>query len=381
MNYSLLERTCCALAWAAHCLRQYMLSYTTWLVFKMNLVKYILKKPALTGRIARWQVFLLEFNIIYLTHKTIKGSTLADYLAQQPINDYQPMHPKFPDKGIMALFEEEVEDEDRDKWVVWFDSAYNALGHGIGVVLVSPDKQCLPFTTRLCFDCTNNMAKYEACALGIRATIDFRVKLLKVYGDSTLVIHQLKGEWETRDYKLVPYQAYIRELMKPFDDISFHHIPREENQMADTLATLSSMFKVSPHGDFPCIDIRCRVKPTHCCLIEEEEDGKTWYFNIKRYIKDKEYPPKASNNDKRTLRRLAANFLLSGNVLYKRNQDMVLLRCANAKEAEQILLEVHEGSFGTHANGHGLKDFEGGILLAHYGEQLLCSREEMSNLH
>ena len=29
MNYSLLERTCCALAWAAHRLRQYMLSYTT----------------------------------------------------------------------------------------------------------------------------------------------------------------------------------------------------------------------------------------------------------------------------------------------------------------------------------------------------------------
>ena len=53
MNYSLLERTCCALAWAAHHLRQYMLSYTTWLVSKMDPVKYIFEKPALTGRIAR----------------------------------------------------------------------------------------------------------------------------------------------------------------------------------------------------------------------------------------------------------------------------------------------------------------------------------------
>ena len=41
MNYSLLEKTCCALVWAAHRLRQYMLSYTTWLVSKMDLVKYI----------------------------------------------------------------------------------------------------------------------------------------------------------------------------------------------------------------------------------------------------------------------------------------------------------------------------------------------------
>ena len=100
----------------------------------------------------------------------------------------------------MALFEEEGEDEDKEKWIVWFDGASNALGHGIGEVLVSSDKQCFPFTTRLCFDCTNNMVEYEACALGIRATIDFRVKFLKVYRDLVLVIHQLKGEWETRDH-------------------------------------------------------------------------------------------------------------------------------------------------------------------------------------
>ena len=88
-----------------------------------------------------------------------------------------------------------------------------------------------------------------------------------------MVIHQLKGEWETKDHKLIPYQAYIKELMELFDDISFHHIPREENQMADALATLSSMFKISPHEDFPCIYIKCHIKLAHCCLIEEEEDG------------------------------------------------------------------------------------------------------------
>jgi len=93
MNYSLLERTCCALVWAAHRLRQYMLSYTTWLVSKMDLVKYIFEKPALIGWIARWQVLLYEFDIVYVTQKAIKGSALADYLVQQPFNDYRPMHP------------------------------------------------------------------------------------------------------------------------------------------------------------------------------------------------------------------------------------------------------------------------------------------------
>ena len=120
MNYSLLERTCCAMVWATHRLRQYMLSYITWLVSKMNHVKCIFEKPALTGRIARWQVLLSKFNIVYVTQKAIKGSALADYLAQQPINDYQPMHPEFPDEDIMTLFKEEVEEKDQDKWIVWF---------------------------------------------------------------------------------------------------------------------------------------------------------------------------------------------------------------------------------------------------------------------
>jgi len=202
---------------------------------------------------------------------------------------------------------------------VWFDGASNVLGHGVGATLVSLDNQCIPFTARLGFDCTNNMAEYEACVLGVQAAIDFNVKLLKVYGDSALVIHQLRGEWETRDCKLIPYHAYIKELAVFFDEISFHHVPREENQMADALATLASMFQLTPHGDLPYIEFRCRGRPTHCCLVEEERDGKPWYFNIKRYVESKEYPPEASDNDKRTLRRLAADFFLSGSILYKRN--------------------------------------------------------------
>jgi len=109
-----------------------------------------------------------------------------------------------------------------------------------------------------------------------------------VYGDSALVIHQLRGEWETRDHKLIPYQAYIKELASFFDEISFHHIPREENQMADALATLASMFQLRPDGDLPYIEFRCRGKPAHCCLVEEEQDDKPWYFDIKWYVDSKE---------------------------------------------------------------------------------------------
>ncbi|KAL5133311.1 Ribonuclease HI [Glycine soja] len=163
------------------------------------------------------------------------------------------------------------------------------------------------------------------CALAVQATIDSNVKLLKVYGDSALVIHQLRGEWKTRDPKLIPYQAYIKELAGSFDEISFHHVPREENQMADALATLESMFQLTTHEDLPYIEFWCRGRPAHCCQVEEERDGKPWYFDIKRYVESKGYPPEASDHEKRTLRRLTVGFFMSGSILYKRNHDMTLL--------------------------------------------------------
>jgi len=53
-RYSMLEKTCCALAWAAKRLHHYMVNHTTWLISKMVPIKYIFEKPALTRRIARW---------------------------------------------------------------------------------------------------------------------------------------------------------------------------------------------------------------------------------------------------------------------------------------------------------------------------------------
>ena len=43
-RYLFVEKTCCALAWASKKLRQYKLYYTTWLVSRMDPIKYIFEK-------------------------------------------------------------------------------------------------------------------------------------------------------------------------------------------------------------------------------------------------------------------------------------------------------------------------------------------------
>ena len=47
--------------------------------------------------------------------------------------------------------------------------------------------------------------QYEACAMGFQAAIEKGVKELEVYGNSTLIIYQLRGEWKTRDSCLLLY--------------------------------------------------------------------------------------------------------------------------------------------------------------------------------
>ena len=85
-----------------------------------------------------------------------------------------------------------------------FDGVSNAMGHGIGEILTSPCNTHIPFTTRLCFDCTNNVVEYEACVIGFEATVDLKIKILEVYGDSALVVYQVRGDWDTRHPNLVP---------------------------------------------------------------------------------------------------------------------------------------------------------------------------------
>ena len=195
------------------------------------------------------------------------------------------------------------------------------MGHGIDTVLISFEREYCPFTARLNFDSTNNVAEYEACIMGLQATMIKKIKNLKVYGDSALVIYQLRGDWLTWDSRLILYHKLVMEMIDKFKVINFEHLPREENQMVDALFTLAAMFQIDSNNEVQLIRISIKKEPTHCLHIEEEVDGKPWYHDILQYVKDRQYPDQTFKNDKRIMRRLAMRFLLNGEVLYKKGKD------------------------------------------------------------
>ncbi|XP_016733853.1 uncharacterized protein [Gossypium hirsutum] len=243
MRYPPIEKLCCALVWTTRRLRQYMLYHTTWVISKLDPLKYMMESTTLNGRMARWQILLSEFDIVYVNQKAVNGSAITDFLVSRALEDYEPLNFNFPNEDLMYVAIAEGDMPENHSWKLNFDGASNAVGNGVRAVLISPNGDHYPFTCKLDFDCTNNMTEYDACIMGIRAAIDREIKVLEVYGDSALVIYQLKGEWETRDPKLISYRKLILELIEKFDDITFHYLPRIENQMADALATLASMSK------------------------------------------------------------------------------------------------------------------------------------------
>ena len=84
-----------------------------------------------------------------------------------------------------------------------------------------------------------------------------------MFSDSALVIYQLKGEWQTRDAKLMQYKKLIAKLKKEFDDISFRHLPWEKNQIANALATLSFILKVNQELDVASIQMSIYTTLVH----------------------------------------------------------------------------------------------------------------------
>ncbi|PKI69254.1 hypothetical protein CRG98_010354 [Punica granatum] len=100
--------------------------------------------------------------------------------------------------------------------------------------------------------------------------------------------------------------------------------------------------------DFPdegILQIEIAERPAYCNAIEASE-AKLWYEDIKNLLQTGQYPPFADRRDRKTLRRLAIHYLLSGEILYRRSFDSTLLRCIDEHESRRLMEEVRSGTPG-----------------------------------
>ena len=88
---------------------------------------------------------------------------------------------------------------------------------------------------------TNNYAEYQALLVGIKVCIKYDIKEVNIYGDSKLVIEQVKGNWKVKSDTLRPIYLEIQKHITPeyFTKITFNHVRRHLNKRADELANVA----------------------------------------------------------------------------------------------------------------------------------------------
>ncbi|XP_070017959.1 uncharacterized protein [Nicotiana sylvestris] len=176
-----------------------------------------------------------------------------NHLAENPVRgEYEPLKTYFPEEEVSFVGEDIA--EAYDGWRMFFDGAANFKGVGIGAVLVSERGQNYP----------------------------------------------VQGEWATKNTKILPYLYHVQELMKRFTKTEFKHVPRVQNEFADTLATLSSMIQHPDKNFNDPILVRIHSQPAYCAHVDEETDGNPWFHDIKEYLAKGEYHDQANQTQKCT---------------------------------------------------------------------------------
>ena len=86
-RYTFIEKLCLSLYYACTKLRYYFLTSTCIVNCQNIVIKHMLKKLILSGRIGKWAYALVEYDLAYESLKSMKGQIIADFIVEHRIND------------------------------------------------------------------------------------------------------------------------------------------------------------------------------------------------------------------------------------------------------------------------------------------------------
>jgi len=87
---------------------------------------------------------------------------------------------------------------------------------------------------------SNNIAEYNALLIGLQLAHEMRVRYLEAYGNSKLIVNQVKGEYKAQHEDLVSYHHAVIKIANSFDGFYINHVSRFQNIKADALAVLAT---------------------------------------------------------------------------------------------------------------------------------------------
>ena len=117
----------------------------------------MLSRAILRGRMGKWSLALVEFHLVYVPQKAIKGQALADHPCNEVTNINETM--------FVALA----------RWKLNFDGSHTTYGAG-GVILESPMGIKTQMAFKLEGNYSNNQIEYEALIIGLEILLEMGIK-------------------------------------------------------------------------------------------------------------------------------------------------------------------------------------------------------------
>ncbi|XP_019223850.1 PREDICTED: uncharacterized protein LOC109205591 [Nicotiana attenuata] len=329
LNYTPVEKICLALLYAIKKLRHYFEAYTIKLISRADPVKFVMTRTA------------------------VKGQALANVLAYHPLPVEWEISDEFPDEDILFI-------EELPPWTMFFDGSARHNGAGAGTVLISPERQVLPFSFVLGETCFNNAAEYQALIIGLEMALDMKILQLEIYGDSKLIANQLLGSYEVKKEDLLPYHQYASVLLERFDQVFLKHIPREANRRADALTNLATTMALGENEStkvYVChrwviprlLNLQINERHHTSIRVIEEED---WRQPLIEYLEHGKLPE--DPRQRTDIKRRAPRFIFYKGTLFRRSFEGLFLRYLDKEEARQAIEEAHSGSCGAYQSGPNL---------------------------
>jgi ribonuclease HI len=275
----------------------------------------------------------MGLEIDYVPRTAIKSQALADFIA-----DWTSVQAN-PDPAPLEF------------WTMHFDGSFTLNGAGGGVLLTSPRGDELRYVLRLHFQATNTMAEYEALLHGLRMAIELGVRRLRVKGDSDLVVTQVMKTASCRDTRMTAYCQEVRRLESKFDGLELIHVPRRENETADSLAWLASARGPVLTGVFttdqskPSIELddpdACPTDSTIVATLgcEPREEAIDWRGPLLDYLVRGILPEDQS--EARRLARKAKSYVVQEGELYRKSAIGILSRCIPIMHGREIVEKIH----------------------------------------
>jgi hypothetical protein len=176
-RYVFMKKLCLSLYYAYSKFRHYILSSSFIVACQYDVIKHMLLKPILNGRMGKWAYVLVEYDLTYEPLRSMKGQVVADFIVDHVIDvDYSI--------NFVQL----------KPWGLYFDGSVCSKRHGAGCVVVSSSGVYINLSIRLEFACTNNQVEYESLLHGLEFLRDLGTRDVDVFGDSNLIVQQIRGD-------------------------------------------------------------------------------------------------------------------------------------------------------------------------------------------